>query len=164
MTSPDAPHIRIQPAPNRWRVRFEGHVIADTGDALILEEAGHKPVVYFPREDVAMEYMSRTDRRTHCPHKGDAAYYTLLMDGTFAENAVWTYEHPVPGVEMIHERLAFYPHQVEIYEVAENKVNPKARPVDVDEVIRHTDEGDGASQAEHWNPPAEQAPPWPPRA
>ena len=148
--------IAIRPAPNRWRVRFEGHVIADSADALILEEADHRPVVYFPREDVAMEYMSRTDRRSYCPLKGDAAYYTLLMDGDFAENVVWSYEDPLPGVEMIACRLAFYPDKVEIYEVSDAQVNPRGHATRVDEVVQHTDAGNGTSQRPPWPSNVEQ--------
>jgi len=125
MTTPGPDHpITIEPAAKRWRARFAGHVIADTGEALILHEAGHPPRVYFPRADVSMDYMSRTEATTHCPYKGDAAYYTVLMDGQFAENAVWTYEHPFPAMDAIAGRLAFYPEMVEIYEVDEAAVNP----------------------------------------
>ncbi|MDP3658839.1 DUF427 domain-containing protein [Phenylobacterium sp.] len=148
---PDHP-ITITPAGKRWRARFQGHVIADTGDALILKEASYPPVVYFPRADVDMAYMSRTDRSTHCPYKGDASYYTVLMDGHFGENAVWTYEEPFPAMETIRERLAFYPDKVEVYAVEEAQVNPRAAGVDVDAVVQHTDAGDGHSQREHWTP------------
>ena len=146
---PDHP-ITITPAKTRWRARFAGHVIADTGDALILQEADYKPVVYFPRGDVSMEYFSRTDRSTHCPYKGDAAYYTVLMDGNFGDNAVWTYEEPFPAMEQIRERLAFYPDKVEVYEVSEEAVEPRALHTDIDDVVQHTDSGSGASQKEHW--------------
>jgi len=153
---PDHP-ITLEPAANRWRALFAGHVIADSNDALILKEASYKPVVYFPREDVSMEYMSRTDRGTHCPYKGDAAYYTVLMDGQFAENAVWTYEDPYPAMQAIAGRLAFYPDKVDVYEVSDEAVNPRhveevhdGRPVSVDEVVQHTDSGDGVAQRERW--------------
>jgi uncharacterized protein (DUF427 family) len=146
---PDHP-ITITPAKTRWRAMFAGHVIADSGDALVLQEADYKPVVYFPREDVSMEYFSRTDRSTHCPYKGDAAYYTILMDGNFGDNAVWTYEEPFPAMEQIRGRLAFYPDKVEVYEVADEAVDPHARSTDVDAVVQHTDSGSGASQKEHW--------------
>ena len=146
---PDHP-ITIAPAKTRWRVSFQNHVIADTGDALILEEANYKPVVYFPRADVSMEYFSRTDRCTHCPYKGDAAYYTILMDGHFADNAVWTYEEPYPAMEQIRDRLAFYPDKVEVYSVDDAAVNPEAPQVDVNQAVLHTDAGDGRSQKEHW--------------
>jgi uncharacterized protein (DUF427 family) len=157
---PDHP-ITLTPAPSRWRARFADHVIADTNDAIILQEASYKPVVYFPREDVAMEYMSRTDHTTHCPYKGDAAYYTVIMDGQFADNAVWTYEQPYPAMALIEGRLAFYPDKVEIYEVDDAVVNPhhqadvEARG-GVDQVVQHTDAGDGAAQREHWQPNVER--------
>lgn len=154
MTSP----ISIRPNSARWRAQFAGHVIADSGEAVVLDETGHEPVVYFPRDDVAMEYMARTDRRTYCPWKGDAAYYTLMMDGRFAENGVWSYEDPLPDAELIRGRLAFRHPDIELYEVAEQAVNPAAAPVDVDEVVRHTDAGDGHSQAERWTPPPEERP------
>ncbi len=151
---PDHP-ITLTPAPRRWRARYQGHVIADTADALILQEAVYAPVIYFPREDVAMEFMSRTRRSTHCPYKGDAAYYTVLMNGHIAENAVWTYEQPYPAMTQIDGRLAFYPDRIEVYEVEDAAVNPHhhADVEDrggVDQIVQHTDSGSGASQREHW--------------
>ncbi|MDP3855053.1 DUF427 domain-containing protein [Phenylobacterium sp.] len=152
---PDHP-ITITPGKTRWRVVFENHVIADTGDALVLEEAGYKPVVYFPRENVSMEYFSKTDRSTHCPYKGDASYFTILMDGHFADNAVWSYEEPFPAMEQIRGRLAFYPDKVDIYAVEDDIVDPAHHHTKlIDEVIQHTDSGSGSSQKIHW-PPTEE--------
>lgn len=155
---PDHP-ITIKPAARRWRARFGEHVIADSNDALILQEADYRPVVYFPRQDVTMAFLSRTDRSTHCPYKGDASYFTVLMDGEFADNAVWSYEEPYPAMEEIRGRLAFYPDKVEVYEVDDAAVNP--RHIDggsVDEVVLHTDSGSGRSQREHWPPNVSEPP------
>jgi uncharacterized protein (DUF427 family) len=155
---PDHP-INIESAKTRWRAFFAGHVIADSNDALILSEADYPPVVYFPRRDVAMEYMSRTERQTHCPYKGDAAYYSLYMDGDLVENAVWTYEQPFEGMELIADRLAFYTDRVEVYPVDDAAVNPRHREEaareEVDRVVQHTDAGDGRSQRGRWNPNVE---------
>lgn len=151
---PDHP-IDIAPARTRWRAMYGDHVIADSGDVLILTEANYSPVVYFPRADVSMEYFSRTDRHTHCPYKGDAAYYTILMDGRFAENAVWTYEEPYPAMEAIRGRLAFYPDKVEVYAVEDMLVDPKHPHAAVDDIVQHTDSGSGASQRDHWPPNVE---------
>ena len=82
--------------------------------------------MYFPRDDVEMAFFTRTDQPTYCPYKGEANYFTLLMDGVFAENAVWTYEDPYPAMDEIRELVAFYPNQVEIYEVGE--ATDRARP------------------------------------
>ena len=155
---PDHP-IEITPAKTRWRVMYGDHVIADSGDVLILTEASYAPVAYFPRADVSMEYFSRSERQTHCPYKGDAAYYTILMDGRFAENAVWTYEEPYPAMDAIRGRLAFYPDKVEVYSVDEAVVDPTHVHTSVDEAVLHTDSGSGASQRDHWPPNVESPAP-----
>jgi uncharacterized protein (DUF427 family) len=145
---PDHP-ITIDPYPRRVRVDFEGHRIADSGDVLILREAGYRPVYYFPRDDVAMDYLTRTSHRTHCPYKGDASYFTLNMDGHIEENAVWSYERPFDTMSPIAGRLAFYPDKVEITE-AEPAHSAEDVSEDIREAVLHTDSGSGASQRDHW--------------
>jgi uncharacterized protein (DUF427 family) len=145
---PDHP-ITLQPAEGRVQARYSGHVIADSADVLMLTEASYPPVAYFPRADVDMAFMARTTRHTHCPYKGDASYYTLDMDGKISENAVWSYEAPYPAMAAIRDRLAFYPNIVEIEPVSDAQADP-----DVADVVRHTDAGDGTSQAPHWAPTA----------
>ncbi|MDB5481206.1 MAG: hypothetical protein JWO83_2259 [Caulobacteraceae bacterium] len=118
---PDHP-ITIAPHDGRVRALYQGHEIADSEDALILMEASYAPVIYFPREDVEMEVLGRTDLDTYCPYKGHASYFTIRRDGTIAENAVWSYETPHPGMAAIAERIAFYPKVVTI----EGLVEPAA--------------------------------------
>jgi uncharacterized protein (DUF427 family) len=100
--------ITIEPSPKRVRVMFNGKTVADTLRAALLLEAGHMPVYYFPREDVRMDLLERTDHRTHCPYKGDASYWTLTVGDRRIENAVWGYEEPFPEMARIKGHLAFY--------------------------------------------------------
>jgi len=160
---PDHP-ITLEPGARRWRAAYMDHVIADTDDALILREAGLRPVVYFPRQDVATEYMGRTSHHTRCPYKGDASYFTLTMDGQVAENVAWTYENPFDSVSAIRNRIAFYTDRVEVYDVDDASVNPHHREAavpelsdreEIDAIIQHTDAGGGASQRERWTPNVE---------
>jgi uncharacterized protein (DUF427 family) len=148
LPGPDHP-ITIAYNPKRVQVEFGGHVIADTRRALMLTEAGYKPVAYLPREDVDTTFFSRTERSTHCPYKGEASYFTIVRDGEFAENAVWTYEDPYPAMAQIKDRLAFYPNKVTIREIDVGDVEGAVR-----EAILHTDDGAGQSQREHWPPNA----------
>jgi uncharacterized protein (DUF427 family) len=143
--------ITVVGHPGRLQATFGGHVIADSGDVLMLKEANYKAVAYFPREDVEMGFLARTDLDTYCPYKGHAAYFTISRDGEIAENAVWTYETPHPGMEIIAGRVAFYPNFVEVHEVAHSRSH-------AGEAIRHTDSGSGAAQAERWAPTAENPP------
>ncbi len=138
--------ITVAAAPSRYQVLYNGHVLVDSRDALLLKEATYKPALYFPREDADMAFFARTQRVTHCPYKRDAHYFTLDLDGRIAENAVWTYEDPYPAMEAIRGRIAFYPNQVEIREV-EVVDDPAA----IRDAILHTDAGAGRSQAERWS-------------
>ncbi len=113
---PDHPLV-IEPNRRRVRAQFERHVIADTDDALTVQEADYAPVQYFPMEDVEMTFLSKTDHRTFCPYKGWASYWSIYMDGVIAENAVWSYEDPFPAASGLQGRVAFYPNVAEIYEV-----------------------------------------------
>src|SRR5690606_3007451 len=65
------------------------------------------PVYYFPRAAVRMELLRRSDHTTHCPYKGDAAYWTIAAGEKRSENAAWSYEAPLDGVADIAERIAF---------------------------------------------------------
>jgi uncharacterized protein (DUF427 family) len=112
---PDHP-ITLAANARRVRVVFNGRTVADTVRALTLREASCRPVQYIPREDADMALLSRTAHVTHCPYKGDAAYFSLNVDGRVSENAVWTYETPYPAMAEIKTYLAFYPSRVDAIE------------------------------------------------
>ncbi len=116
LPGPDHP-ITITANPRRVRVSLGGMVIAETNNALKLEEAGYPVVNYVPREDANMSLLARTERVTHCPYKGDANYFSVVANGKTVENAIWTYETPFPAMTEITGRLAFYPDKVKIEEV-----------------------------------------------
>jgi uncharacterized protein (DUF427 family) len=61
-----------------------------------------------------MALLSRSERTTHCPYKGDASYYSVTAGGKALENAIWTYETPFPAMAGITGHLAFYPDRVTI--------------------------------------------------
>jgi len=103
-----AEHIRIRRAPGLWTVRSGGAVLGETSNALELSEGDLAPVIYFPRADIAMAFLDRTEKVTHCPHKGDAHYYSIVNKSSVAENAAWTYEDPLEAVAEIKDHLAFY--------------------------------------------------------
>jgi uncharacterized protein (DUF427 family) len=171
MKIPDETHpITLERERAHLQVLFEGHEIADSRDVVVLTEAGYPPVRYFPREDVRMIFLRRTDKVTHCPYKGDASYYTIYRDRQIIENAAWSYEDPFAAVGGIGGRIAFYPEHVEFQVGALSAADTEALDSEaggverlrgtpagvdaagVDEVVRHTDSGSGSSQAEHWPP------------
>jgi uncharacterized protein (DUF427 family) len=112
---PDHP-ITIERNVKRVRVIFNGAVVAESANALTLKEASLAPVLYIPREDANMTLFERTAHSTHCPYKGDAAYYNLRVDGRISQNAVWTYETPYPAMKAIAGHLGFYRTRIDAIE------------------------------------------------
>lgn len=100
-------HITIAPAEGTWVVRAGGAVLGESARALELREGGHEPVIYFPREDVAMAFLDPSAKGTHCPHKGDATYFSIATRSATLPDAVWSYEAPKEGVAPIAGHLAF---------------------------------------------------------
>jgi uncharacterized protein (DUF427 family) len=115
LPGPDHP-ISIARNEKRVRVSFAGKTIADSTNALVLEEANYPPRFYIPRQDVAMDMLTRTEHASHCPYKGDASYFSIAAGGKTAENAVWSYEAPFPAMAAIKDHLAFYPNRVDSIE------------------------------------------------
>jgi uncharacterized protein (DUF427 family) len=113
MTAKADYHLHMAHFPGRVRVTWRGQTIADSTNAVKLEESRHNPVYYLPRDDARLQMFHRTAHRTHCPHKGDASYFTLVSDdGARAENAVWSYEDPIATSATIKNHLAFYTNEM----------------------------------------------------
>ena len=116
ISGPDHP-ITISPAEGKVRVTVAGTMVAESTQALLLEEKGYPPVYYLPRNDTDMSSLVQTRHYTYCPYKGDCAYYSIPIGGSKSEYAVWTYERPYEAVASIREYLAFYPSRVDGIEV-----------------------------------------------
>jgi len=102
-----ASHITIRNAGGKWVVRAGGAVLGESIAALELTEGDYPPVIYFPRADIAMAFLDRTDSHTTCPYKGMASYYSIETRNETLVDAAWSYEDPNPEHARISEHLAF---------------------------------------------------------
>jgi len=78
-------------------------LIAESNDVQLLE--GN---IYFPESAVEKQFLTLSDHTTHCPWKGDASYFTLLVNGEENENAAWYYPNPKDKAQMIKGYIAFW--------------------------------------------------------
>ncbi|WP_425045762.1 DUF427 domain-containing protein [Primorskyibacter sp. S87] len=100
--------IKIRKAQGKWSVRSGGAILGESTNALELSEGSLEPVIYFPREDIAMALLDRTDHVTHCPHKGDATHFSIANKSATIPNAAWSYEDPIADMSRINGHIAFY--------------------------------------------------------
>lgn len=110
---PDHP-ITVTPTGSRVVARVGGTVVADTAGALTLQESTYPAALYVPLADVDPDLLRPSDTRTWCPYKGEASYWSVVVDGTELTDVVWGYDDPASGVPEIAGFVAFYPDRVDV--------------------------------------------------
>jgi uncharacterized protein (DUF427 family) len=82
---------------------WKGRTIAESDDTVVVE-GNH----YFPASTLKREYVTFSNHKTSCPWKGQASYYSLMVDGELNPDAAWYYPDPKPEAEMVKDRVAFW--------------------------------------------------------
>jgi uncharacterized protein (DUF427 family) len=85
------------------KATWNGKTIAESDDTVVVE-GNH----YFPESTLKREYVTFSNHRSSCPWKGQAHYYSLIVDGDMNENAVWYYPEPSDAAKEIKGRVAFW--------------------------------------------------------
>ena len=71
------------------KATWNGVTLAESDDTVVVE-GNH----YFPEASLNRAYTTFSNHRSGCPWKGQAHYYSLMVDGSLNENAVWYYPEP----------------------------------------------------------------------
>jgi uncharacterized protein (DUF427 family) len=116
---------RVEASDRHIRVVVGGVTVADSRRALRVLETSHPPAWYIPREDVRMDLLEPTSRRTVCEYKGTASYLRLRSAHAGAQDVAWTYERPAPGYAAIAGHVAFYPGRVDEAWVDDERAIPQ---------------------------------------
>lgn len=83
---------------------FNGEVIAESDD--IVEVEGN---AYFPMDALKKEFFKdNAEVTTHCPWKGDAKYFDVVVGGESTDYAAWYYPDPKDAAAEIKDRVAFW--------------------------------------------------------
>jgi uncharacterized protein (DUF427 family) len=116
---PRDPYVRIDilPSSRRVRVLAGGETVAETRRACFLFETGHSPRFYIPAEDIRTDLLQPSNRRTGCPYKGFARYWSLHLGNQVWRDVVWSYPNPFDEAQQIKDLLCFYEEQVDRIEI-----------------------------------------------
>jgi uncharacterized protein (DUF427 family) len=85
------------------RAIWNGTVIAESDRYEMVE--GN---VYFPPETVNRQYLKDSSTHTTCPWKGQASYYSVVVNGQENRDAAWFYPDPKPAARNIQNHIAFW--------------------------------------------------------
>lgn len=90
-------------SPRRYQASWNGTVLADSDDVVIVEGNA-----YFPNQSLSGEHLQPARGRSLCIWKGLASYYDVVVDGATNPGAAWYYPHPTPLARRIKDRVAFW--------------------------------------------------------
>ncbi|HBH48842.1 MAG TPA: hypothetical protein DDX98_09385, partial [Bacteroidales bacterium] len=63
---------------------WKGQVLAESNKTVIVDRKH-----YFPIEDVKKEFLENSQTHTVCSWKGEASYYTVVVEGEKNKDAAW---------------------------------------------------------------------------
>ena len=78
-------------------------VIAESDDTVVVE-GNH----YFPSGSVNSANLQPSATHTHCPWKGEASYYDVVVNGDTNSDAAWYYPDPKEAAAEIKDRIVFW--------------------------------------------------------
>jgi len=82
---------------------WEGTTIAESADTVVVE-GNH----YFPADSIAADHFRPSGTQSHCPWKGTASYYDIIVGDKVNQDAAWYYAEPREAAAMIKGRVAFW--------------------------------------------------------
>jgi uncharacterized protein (DUF427 family) len=85
------------------KVEWRGSIIAASDDTIVVE-GNH----YFPPGALDTRFFESSDKRSHCPWKGEAHYYDVVVAGERNAAAAWFYPETKEAAINIKGRVAFW--------------------------------------------------------
>jgi uncharacterized protein (DUF427 family) len=87
---------------------FNGVVIADSVETKMVQEASRTPLIFFPREDVKLEYLTPSYLTAECKWIGRSQFVMVEIAERRVENIGWYYPEPEPLYTELKDHIAFY--------------------------------------------------------
>lgn len=82
---------------------WNNQIIAESDETVVVEN-NH----YFPMASLKKEYFIPTETKTTCPLKGEASYFSVVVDGKVNSDSAWYYPAPKEAAKEIKDHVAFW--------------------------------------------------------
>jgi len=111
------PHTRVDilASSRDVRVEVDGVTVAQSSSPHLLFETGLPVRYYLPKPHVRLDLLEPSETVTHCPYKGQAETWSVLIGGHLHKDLAWSYPTPLPESQKIAGMIAFYNHKVDLF-------------------------------------------------
>lgn len=82
---------------------WNGAILAESDRTQVVE--GNQ---YFPPDSINQTYFRESNTHTTCPWKGEASYYTIVVDDQENKDAAWYYPKAKEKAKHIEGYIAFW--------------------------------------------------------
>tara|TARA_R110002012_G_scaffold312248_1_gene522723 strand:+ start:305561 stop:305845 length:285 start_codon:yes stop_codon:yes gene_type:complete len=82
---------------------WNNQIVAESDNTVVIEN-NH----YFPHDSINKDFFKSSNTHTNCPWKGEASYYTLVVDGKENVDAAWFYPEVSLLAKGIKNHVAFW--------------------------------------------------------
>lgn len=124
--------VDIRESSRAVEVSLGGVMLAATSGAQFLYETLLPVRYYFPPGDVRLDLMEESPKRTVCPYKGEASYWTYPWTEA-GRNIAWSYDMRFRDAAQIHGLVSFFNERVDLTVdgvLQPRPVTPWSRPQD----------------------------------
>ena len=99
---------RLEDTNKSLQVICNGLILARTNRGKRVLETSHPPVYYFPSEDIKLECLIETPKKTWCEWKGLCQYYDISIGDRYISQGAWRYSEPTSDFVSIQDHYSFY--------------------------------------------------------
>ena len=106
---PPNPYHRVDCRPTRRRLtaNLADVTLVDTDDTVIVFETSLSPRLYVSPTHVRTDLLRGSPTTSYCNYKGEATYWSAVVNDTVIEDVAWSYDNPLPESLPITGYLSF---------------------------------------------------------
>ncbi|MDP9982361.1 uncharacterized protein (DUF427 family) [Pseudarthrobacter oxydans] len=105
--------VDIRASSVEVQVALDGVTLASTNGAQLLYETLLPVRYYIPPADVRLDLLEESPKRTVCPYKGQASYWSY-PDSAEGRNLAWSYDRRYLDAAQIHGLISFFNERVDL--------------------------------------------------
>lgn len=106
--------IDVRESSRAVRVTHGDQVVAESERPITLFETGLSTRFYLSKDDLRDGVLEPSEKRTFCPYKGEATYWSVKVGGETLEDAAWSLEDPLEGAHAAAGRVCFLHDELEV--------------------------------------------------
>lgn len=115
--------LDILPSSRQVRIELDGELLAESSRPRLVFEGSILPVRYYLQPEDVRVPLQPSPKRTLCPYKGEASYWTPELRGRTLHDLAWSYETPLREAAELTGLVAFFTERLDV--IVDGELQPR---------------------------------------